>query len=203
MCRIRWPRRWRRSWSPTSRRREADGVSAAEILGESDPRRFAATWARERGLVSDPPPKKSRKGLWIGLAVGLVLVFVALPALALISVGSGSISTVHSPQPVRSLVIQSFVGFKACHAERIALQAGLEVRKVPKNRCNAVVIAQRPLPGTLIPYRQRKRTTRETAAAGLDARSARLRRRRRWHRNRRRPSPASARAAARDPAEPR
>ena len=49
---------------------QADGVSAAEILGESDPRRFAATWARERGLVSDPPPKKSRKWLWIGLAVG-------------------------------------------------------------------------------------------------------------------------------------
>ena len=54
---------------------EADGISAAEILGESDPRRFAATWARERGLVSEPPPKKSRKGLWIGLAVGFVLVF--------------------------------------------------------------------------------------------------------------------------------
>ena len=37
---------------------EADGVSAAEILGESDPRRFAATWARERGLVSEPAPPK-------------------------------------------------------------------------------------------------------------------------------------------------
>ncbi len=138
---------------------QADGVSAAEMLGESDPRRFAANWASERGLVSVPPPKKSRKGLWIGLAVVLVLLFIALPALALIGVGSGSISTVGSPQPVRSLVIQSFVGFKACRAERIALQAGLEVRRVPKNRCNAVVIAQRPLPGTLIPYRQRKRTT--------------------------------------------
>jgi hypothetical protein len=138
---------------------EADGISAAEILGESDPRRFAATWARERGLVSEPPPKKSRKWLWIGLAVGLVLVFVALPALALIGVGSGSNSEVQSPEPVRSLVIQSFVGFKACHAEHIALEAGLKVSKVPKNRCNAVVIAQRPLGGTLIPYRQRERTT--------------------------------------------
>lgn len=138
---------------------EADGVSATEILGESDPRRFAATWARERGLVSDPAPRKSRKGLWIGLAVGFVLLLIALPALALIGSGSGSISTVGSPRTVRSLVIQSFVGFKACRAERIALQAGLEVRKVPRNRCNAVVIAQKPLPGTLIPYRQRKRTT--------------------------------------------
>ena len=136
---------------------QADGVSAAEILGESDPRRFAATWARERGLVSDPAPKKSRKWLWIGLAVGLLFLFIALPALALI--GSSSVSTANSPQPVRSLVIQSFVGFKACHAERIALEAGLKIRKVPQNRCNAVVIAQRPLPGTLVPYRQRKRTT--------------------------------------------
>ena len=139
---------------------EADGVSAAELLGESDPRRFAATWATERGLVAEAPPKKSRKRLWIGLAVGFVLlVFVALPALALITVSSGSVSTVQSPEPVRSLVIQSFVGFEACRAERIALEAGLKVRKVPKNRCNAVVIAQRPLGGTLIPYRQRKRTT--------------------------------------------
>ena len=56
-------------------------------------------------------------------------------------------------------MIQSFVGFKACRAERIALEGGLEVRAFRKNRCNAVVTAQRPLPGTLIPYRQRKRTT--------------------------------------------
>ena len=37
---------------------EADGVSAAEMLGESDPRRFAATWASERGLVAEPAAKK-------------------------------------------------------------------------------------------------------------------------------------------------
>lgn len=41
---------------------EADGVPAAELLGESDPRRFAATWAGERGLVSEPaPPKRKRR----------------------------------------------------------------------------------------------------------------------------------------------
>lgn len=138
---------------------EADGVSSAEILGESDPRRFAATWARERGLVSDPPPRKSRKGLWIGLAVGVLLVLIGLPALALISVGSGSTSTVKSPKPVRSLVIQSFIGMKACRAERAAHELGLTVRTIPRSRCDAVVVGQRPLQGTLIPYRRRARTT--------------------------------------------
>jgi hypothetical protein len=138
---------------------QADGVSAGEMLGESDPRRFAATWARERGLVSEPPPKKSRKGLWIGVAVGLLLILIALPALALITVSSSSISTVKSPEPVRSLVIQSFVGMKACQAERAANELGLTVRTVPRSRCNAVVVGQRPLQGTLIPYRRRARTT--------------------------------------------
>ena len=45
---------------------EADGVSAAEMLGESDPRRFAANWARERGLVAEPAPKKRGKRLALG-----------------------------------------------------------------------------------------------------------------------------------------
>jgi hypothetical protein len=138
---------------------EADGVAASEVLGESDPRRFAATWARERGLVSEPPPKKSRKGLWIGIAVGLVLLFIALPALALITLQSGSITTAKSQPPIQSLVLPNFVGLKACRAQRIALEAGLNVRKIRRPRCNAVVVAQRPARGTLIPYRQRKRTT--------------------------------------------
>jgi hypothetical protein len=133
---------------------EVDGVSAAEILGESDPRRFAATWATERGLVAEPPPKKSRKGLWIGLGVGLVLVFVGLPAFALIGVGSGSVSTVNSlqPQPVRSVVIPNFIGMKACHASRIARESLLKVRRFPKSRCNAIVVAQRPTPHSLLQW---------------------------------------------------
>ena len=56
---------------------EADGVSAAEMLGESDPRRFAANWARERGLVSEPTPTEEttarlavdrRRGLFLVLS---------------------------------------------------------------------------------------------------------------------------------------
>ncbi len=72
---------------------QADGVSATEILGESDPRRFAATWASERGLVSERPrPKRNRKRLWFALAVVLVLGFV-LGVLALVSLATTGVHT--------------------------------------------------------------------------------------------------------------
>ena len=140
---------------------EADGVSAAEMLGESDPRRFAFTWAKERGLVSEPGPKKSRKRLWIWVAVGLVVLFVLpgiLAGLAL-TTSSASISTTKSPQPVRSVVIPNFVGLRACHAERIAHESGLRVQPVPRRRCNTRVVAQRPLRGTLLEWPRRAHTT--------------------------------------------
>ena len=55
---------------------EADGVSAAEMLGESDPRRFAATWASERGLVAEPRAER-RNGSGSGSRrPHLALVFV-------------------------------------------------------------------------------------------------------------------------------
>ena len=139
---------------------EADGVTAAEMLGESDPRRFAAAWARERGLIIEPPPKRSRKRLWIGLGLALVLLLlIVLPALALVGFGSGSISTVESSQPVRSVVVPNFVGRRACQARRIALESGLKVRKFPSNRCNAVVVAQQPLRGTLVQWPRGAHTT--------------------------------------------
>ena len=130
---------------------EADGISAAEILGESDPRRFAANWASERGLVSVPPPKKNRKGLWIGLAVGLViLLLIALPTLALITVSSGSVSTVRSAQPVRSLVIPNVIGMKACKAVRVVARSGADDWRIAGHqhgfscREHLVVVGQSP-----------------------------------------------------------
>jgi hypothetical protein len=138
----------------------ADGISAAEMLGESDPRRFAATWARERGLVAEPPPKKSHKRLWIGLAVGLLIVVVVLPMLALVTLGATSVSvaTSDAPTPVRSVVIPSFIGMKACRALRIAQESRLNVRPFPRSRCEAVVVAQRPAPHTLIAWPRGART---------------------------------------------
>jgi len=137
---------------------EADGISAAELLGESDPRRFAANWAVGRGLVSPQPPRKSRKWLWISIAAGVVVFLIVVPvtlgALAVFSTASVSIRTSRAPVPVRSVVIPNLVGLKACHAKRIALESRLRVRTFPKSRCNAVVVSQKPVPGTLVQWPQ-------------------------------------------------
>jgi hypothetical protein len=139
---------------------QADGVSATEILGESDPRRFAATWASERGLVPEQTPRKSRKRLWIWIAVAFVLVvFVLLPSLALIGSSGGSVSS--GPirvTPAQRVRVPNLVGKKACKAKRVALAAGLKVRGVPKVRCNARVIAQRPAPGSTVAVRAPRNT---------------------------------------------
>src|SRR5689334_25442276 len=71
---------------------EADGVSAAELLGESDPRRFAANWARERGLVSEPPPQKRRRRVWPWVVLAVFLLVILPTWLALQTFGSGSVS---------------------------------------------------------------------------------------------------------------
>jgi hypothetical protein len=131
---------------------EADGVSAAEMLGESDPRRFAATWARERGLVDEPLPPKSRKRVWLwAAAFVLALVFVAIVGLfAAAQVTVHTSVSAAQPVTVGGLVVPNLVGMKACHARRITLESGLRIRRIPRSRCNAVVIAQQPPQGTLI-----------------------------------------------------
>jgi signal peptidase I len=74
---------------------QSEGVSASEILGESDPRRFAATWARERGLVTENSPgmaptakPRTRSRRWKFLLWGLVgaaVTFVLLVVFAFIA----------------------------------------------------------------------------------------------------------------------
>jgi hypothetical protein len=135
---------------------EADGVSAAELLGESDPRRFAATWARERGLVSEPAPQKRRRRSWPWIIVALVLVFLSLSWLALQTLGSTHASSappvqVHPVRPIHAVRVPRLVGLKPCRAERIARRQGLKIREIPKSRCSAVVIEQHPRPGAVVP----------------------------------------------------
>jgi hypothetical protein len=136
---------------------EADGVSAAEMLGESDPRRFAATWARERGLVAEAPPKKSRKGLWIAVTVVfLLMVFfvVALSGLAF-ATGGGSSGSPNQKTPViaRPITVPDFVGMKACAAVRAVLRSGLDVHVQGHSHgyaCDAIVSEQAPAAGRVV-----------------------------------------------------
>lgn len=134
---------------------EADGISAVEILGEADPRRFAATWARERGLVPEqPPPKKSRKRRWIWVAVGLVLLvfFVLFPAFALIGSGSGSVSVSHADGLLipsqRRVKVPNVIGMKACKAVRTLAHSGVDDWRIAGHEhgytCDLVVVAQAP-----------------------------------------------------------
>ena len=125
----------------------ADGVSAAELLGESDPRGFAATWASERGLVPEsPPPKKSRQRLWIVLAAVLVLGFV-LGVVALVTLATTSVHTSGSP-PAQ---VPELVGMKAHRAVAVARANHLdpEVQRVP-GRPAGVVLAQAPAPAARV-----------------------------------------------------
>ena len=141
---------------------EADGVSAAEMLGESDPRRFAATWANERGLVAEPPaPKKTRKRFWIWVALGLVVGFLLLGILLGIgAVALFATTSVHATGPSTPRItgipaaqyarVPNLVGLKACQAKRIGVAAGLAVHGVSRNHCDAIVVRQTPAPGARV-----------------------------------------------------
>jgi hypothetical protein len=108
---------------------EADGVSAAELLGESDPRRFATTWAVERGLIAEPSPERShrRRLLWAAAFV-LALVFVAVLGL-FAAVGVSVHTHVGSPpgETVAEVVLPGFSGLNACRAVRKATRLGFTV----------------------------------------------------------------------------
>ena len=141
---------------------QADGVSATEILGESDPRRFAATWARERGLVAEPAPPQKKRRRWILITVGLVVLFLVAVVVAIVGLfaaASVSVQTTVSPpqaQTVPSVLVPNFVGLTACHAKRIAEETpGLKVRPFSAGRCSAVVIAQTPAAHTILAHRYR------------------------------------------------
>jgi hypothetical protein len=131
---------------------EADGISAAEMLGESDPRRFATTWAVERGLVPEPQPQRSRKWMWItaSLALLLLLLFI-FPAFAVYGVSSGGSETVQvSPaRRIGPIRVPKLVGLPICQALVKAENAGLDVH-APNGACSAIVIRQRPHAGRTV-----------------------------------------------------
>jgi hypothetical protein len=129
---------------------EADGVSAAEMVGESDPQCFAATWASERGLVSEPAPPKRRRRRWPWVVVAFVFLASLLSWLALQSWGTGHASSGPPVQVRQRITVPNLIGKRACPAEKVALDAGLIVRHVPSRRCGARVVGQWPGPGRMV-----------------------------------------------------
>ena len=133
---------------------EADGVSAAEILGESDPRRFAATGPRERGLVSEPaPPKKRRRiWLWIGLAV-CSSSSSRRPGWRsqLLSVRFSELRSRRCKlTPPRSARVPNVIGMKACKAVRSRGRTqvstiGASPGTSTATRCDLIVVGQSPV----------------------------------------------------------
>ena len=164
---------------------QADGVSATEMLGESDPRRFAANWARERGLVADAPPKKNRRRwLWVAAFV-LALVFVAVVGLF----AAWGVSTqvhVSAPQPQTVALGRGPEPRRAeglpreANRPRVGPQgAAVPAQPLQRNRHRAAAVTRLADPAESAAVRTHHR---DPAAAGLEPRSARRRRRRRWRR---------------------
>jgi hypothetical protein len=155
---------------------ETDGVSTAEMLGESDPRRFAATWARERGLVPEQPAQTSRRRRWaLWLVAGLVVLFFVLAAVAwlgLQTLGTSHSSARHgtSSQVVPlsrapHIVVPNLVGERKRAALASARAAGLapEVRIASRQGPAGTVVEQQPAPGTRL---RRGSTVRLVVARG-------------------------------------
>jgi hypothetical protein len=136
---------------------EADGVSAAEMVGESDPRRFAATWATERGLVSEPAPPERRRRIWPWVVLAVLLLGGFFVSFALSSVSAGPSS--HSARPATvtpppKVAVPNVVGMRACKATRTLVRSGVDVVRMPGHEhvgnCNLFVVAQAPAPGSVL-----------------------------------------------------
>lgn len=131
----------------------AEGVSATEILGESDPRRFAASWASARGLVPDRRPRRRRSlstifaaalaVLIVGMVVGVVLVVEAAhPYIHTL--------TRQGQQPV-GVPVPLLVGLKERQAVALvrAKRLGVAVVRVA-HRPAGVVVTQAPSAGARV-----------------------------------------------------
>ena len=132
---------------------EAEGVSTAEIVGESDPRRFAATWASERGLVPEQPPQKRRRRVWPWVLV-FVFIVLLLSWLALQTVGTSHSTNSGPVQPPRHVSVPNVIGMRACKAVRTVARTGVDDWRIAGHAhgydCDLIVLRQTPAPGRII-----------------------------------------------------
>ncbi len=135
-----------------------DGVAAEEILGESDPRRFAAAWACERGLVPEQPPparERRRRWPWVVGAIVLLWLLLAVAGVVLSMVGGGSSGPPRGSAAVLVAArVADLVGLKPAHASAVARRRGFAVHLERVRRHGAApgtIVAQSPPSGATVP----------------------------------------------------
>ena len=85
---------------------QSEGVSASEILGESDPRRFAATWASERGLLTKDSQKRSHSAVRLVSVACVLIILTAGIALPLVLTSGGRSGRSDTAQVMHRRVFQ-------------------------------------------------------------------------------------------------
>jgi PASTA domain len=135
----------------------AEGVSAAEILGESDPRRFAASWASARGLVheSERPRHRKRRIVWwiLGGVLALLVTGMILGVALVVEAAPPSVHTRTGTALGVGVSVPDLVGLReqAAIADVRASGLAFTIISVP-HRPVGVVAAQAPSPGARVPH---------------------------------------------------
>lgn len=142
---------------------ESDGASAEEVLGNAafDPRTFAASWARERGVIQSRKRDTLRRPpLLAGIAVLLALLAAAVVAVVALVSSPSSTRAPATPTPTATgaartttapaVIVPNMIGLQQDEAIRLAQEVGLgvEVRYRGSGRsAAAAVVAQSPAAG--------------------------------------------------------
>jgi len=135
---------------------EAEGVSEAEVLGTgaSDPRAFAASLAREHGLIKprklNRPRTRGALIALVGAAIALAIASLIVALLAFNGRSSSSTTTAVSPTVV---FVPDLLYIRRDLAVRKAQDSGLDVRIVLRPRQGhprGTVVDQRPTAGAKV-----------------------------------------------------
>lgn len=135
---------------------EAEGVSEAEVLGTSasDPQAFAASLAREHGLLK--PQKlnrqRTRQGLIALVGAAIALAIVALIVALLAFNGRSSSSTTAAVSPT-AVFVPDLLNIRRDLAVRKAQDSGLDIKiflRPRQGRPPGIVVGQTPTAGAKV-----------------------------------------------------
>lgn len=144
------------------REAEADGASAEELLGNAafDPRSFAESWARERGIVQPPLRDRLIRARIIVPLVGFVALAIAASVAVVLLSSSGSRSPSPAPQTApaptttanATVTLPDVIGLTQSEATTRAQAIGASVSIVyaKSDATHGIVVAEQPAAGSVI-----------------------------------------------------